>query len=539
MTTMKKTTKPSSSPLDTFEPSSYIQNFHPTQENKENYGEVYTPFSLINDMLDILPQEYFSNPDLKWLDPACGCGYFTMIVYHRLMEGLKTKIKNKKRRKKHILHTMLYMIELNPENVNGLRGFFGEDANILCVDFLEWSKDEKNHAIQYDIIIGNPPYNTQGLKKVPTNQIKSKKQDGRTIWGDFVKHSVSTLCENGKLLFIIPSLWMKPDKERMYDFILTHELHKIRCYNNTETKLLFRGQAQTPTCYFLLEKKDASTTYTPTPISISISTSTPTQEKIIQLYDPTIQEYTPYNLQLNEPIPLYGASILKKIMNITRQYGSLKQFTTKTNMPPKHIDFFDSESECLNENGEKSNSIFVNISTTHLTKENTPLLIKKYSTKPAPFYKTKKLILAHKMYGFPFFDREGEYGICNRDNYVIHFRDTQFIQFKQITQQEKEDIFYKVIQLFLSSKLALFIYEATRYRMKYLEKYAFEFIPNILHIPECKTFIQSHISYFSKETFTAEEKTIFMNMVYHSFGLNEEERSRIETLHSKEYIWFL
>ena len=68
------------------------------------------------------------------------------------------------------------------------------------------------------------------------------------------------------------------------------------------------------------------------------------------------------------------------------------------------------------------------------------------------------------MYGFPFYDKEGKYGISNRDNFVIlHKSDKDFIKLKQ----------------FLSTKFIISLFEATRYRMKYLEKYIFDILPDI------------------------------------------------------------
>ena len=40
--------------------------------NKELYGEVITPFSFINKILDIIPEQTFRNPLFKWLDPWAG-----------------------------------------------------------------------------------------------------------------------------------------------------------------------------------------------------------------------------------------------------------------------------------------------------------------------------------------------------------------------------------------------------------------------------------------------------------------------------------
>ena len=38
--------------------------------------EVFTPPELVNKMLDMLPKELFSDPDTKFLDPACKSGVF-------------------------------------------------------------------------------------------------------------------------------------------------------------------------------------------------------------------------------------------------------------------------------------------------------------------------------------------------------------------------------------------------------------------------------------------------------------------------------
>ena len=128
---------------------------------KGKFGEVFTPPSLINEMLNKLPKSVWSNKDLKWLDPANGVGNFPMVVFQRLNEGLKTVFSNKQRRKDHIIKNMLYMIELNPGNVAKSRRIFGNNANIVCANALKTKWLDKFKKIQgFDIIMGNPPYNT-------------------------------------------------------------------------------------------------------------------------------------------------------------------------------------------------------------------------------------------------------------------------------------------------------------------------------------------------------------------------------------------
>ena len=51
--------------------------------------EVFTPPEVANAMLDMLPQELFSDPDTKFLDPACKSGVFLREIAKRLLTGLE------------------------------------------------------------------------------------------------------------------------------------------------------------------------------------------------------------------------------------------------------------------------------------------------------------------------------------------------------------------------------------------------------------------------------------------------------------------
>lgn len=67
----------------------------PKDIEKKKFGEVFTPMFLVNEMLDNLPNEVWSNKNLKWFDPAAGMGNFPVAVYLRLMDGLKEVIEDK------------------------------------------------------------------------------------------------------------------------------------------------------------------------------------------------------------------------------------------------------------------------------------------------------------------------------------------------------------------------------------------------------------------------------------------------------------
>jgi hypothetical protein len=106
---------------------------------------------------------------------------------------------------------------------------------------------------------------------------------------------------------------------------------------------------------------------------------------------------------------------------------------------------------------------YSNIHSCHIKNQTTPELLLRYSNIQLPFASHPKLVLAHKMYGFPYVDFEGKYGISNRDNYVILNK----------THDEM-----RKLQQGLNNKIMLFVMTTTRYRMKYLEKYAFYYMPD-------------------------------------------------------------
>lgn len=82
----------------------------------KKYGEVFTPIELVDDMLNTLPGDVWTNPELKWLEPSNGTGNFSIRVLERLMEGLSEWEPDKYKRYNHIVNNMLYTCELLEDN---------------------------------------------------------------------------------------------------------------------------------------------------------------------------------------------------------------------------------------------------------------------------------------------------------------------------------------------------------------------------------------------------------------------------------------
>lgn len=428
-----------------------------SKEKKELYGEIHTPFTLINQMFSIIPDHHFENPHLKWLDPGAGSGNFSIFLYFKLFTHLNEKIPDIEERKTHIIENMIFMSEIQEDNIQQLKYLFGNSANIYTSDFIT-----QFFSLQFDFIIGNPPFNNNGIIKVPTNNQLKKKHDGNTIWPLFIKKSISLLTpETGKLCVIIPTIWLKPDKEKMYQYLTQYKIEYLNCLSNTEANKVFKGNAQTPCCYFLLTKQPTN--------------------NIITIFDKTANKYIDYHLKPDSPnncnpIPVFAQeaiSILSKFLTKPNQHIEV----IKTNMPPKSAILSSQKTETT-PYPNISSCVFENNTITGEKK--VPKLIINYSNKPLAFYNQPKLVLAHKMYGLPYLDEIGEYGISNRDNYVI-----------LSTLADKTTGIANLIKLqkFLSTRTAIFLFKSTTYRMKYLEKYVFELLPDITKIPDFPTDI--------------------------------------------------
>jgi len=178
----------------------FIEKYLPVREIEKNkFGEVMTPPELITEMLMQLPENIWSDPNLKWLDPANGIGNFPIYVYYGLMIGLEDEFPDEEERSNHIMKNMIYMIELNPKNVQASKKIFGKDANIYCGSFLPGDKGEepgwkKAFGIEkFDIIVGNPPY----------NEIATGRDGKKNIDEVFLLKSFENLKQNGFVIFIM------------------------------------------------------------------------------------------------------------------------------------------------------------------------------------------------------------------------------------------------------------------------------------------------------------------------------------------------
>jgi hypothetical protein len=282
-------------------------------EKKEN-GEVFTPMFLVNEMLDKLPEEIWTNKNLKWLDPATGMGNFPIAVYLRLMDGLKDIIKDVKKRKKHILENMLYMCELNKKNVLVCNQIFDINndykLNLYEGDTLEFKPFETFKVNKFDVILGNPPYNKGGIRTHTGKQLGDKNE---TIWTKFIEKAFLWLKLNGYLVFINPLSWLKKSHS-LHNKMLEKHIIWMKLWDNSQSKGIIN--ADIPLSIYVLQNK--------------INTNRNKTEIISILKRRNLITTSNEYLNKDYSIPLAYHSVFNKLINFIEKKNCKLEYSTKT-----------------------------------------------------------------------------------------------------------------------------------------------------------------------------------------------------------------
>jgi hypothetical protein len=230
----------------------YKKNSQIREKQKNELGEVFTPIGLIDELLDALPKSVWTNPDLRWLDPAAGLGQFSAVIYTRLLKSLEKKIPNLNSRKTHILKNMLFMVELNKKSVTDLKRIFGPSANIVEANFLDvkekWKK-ELGHE-RFDIVIGNPPFQSPKTSDYKGGAGKN------IIWDKFVVSILSSdvLNHGGHLAFITPAAWRRPESDLYQLMTRKNKLLFLHIYSKQDGVRLFGIQSRFD--LYVIQKKN-------------------------------------------------------------------------------------------------------------------------------------------------------------------------------------------------------------------------------------------------------------------------------------------
>lgn len=264
--------------------------------------EVFTPPKVVNQILDTLPQELWSDKNATFLDPATKSGVFLREIAKRLIKGLETEMPDLQERLNHIFTKQLYGIAITEltsllsrrslycsKYANGrysvATNFETPSGNIvfnktkhtwkngkceLCgASKQEYDRDASlethayefihkspkqifklyNSNMKFDVIIGNPPY-----------QLSVGNKSGNSSKASAIYH---LFVEKAKKLrprylsMIIPSRWMTRSTEGIPEEWFENMLkdNKVSVLHDfPEAKYCFPGvEIKGGVCYFLWE----------------------------------------------------------------------------------------------------------------------------------------------------------------------------------------------------------------------------------------------------------------------------------------------
>ena len=209
--------------------------------------EVFTPPEIVNQMLDMLPQDIFKDPNTKFLDPACKTGVFLREIAKKLLVGLEPIYPDLQERIDHIFHNQLYGIAITeltsllsrrslycskyPNGQYSITKFDDAEGNIrfkriehtwvsgkclycgasqitldrgldketYAYEFIHKTEMEELKNMNFDVIISNPPYQLNVAKL-------EEQQNAVAIYNDFVESAIK--LNPRYICMITPSRWM-------------------------------------------------------------------------------------------------------------------------------------------------------------------------------------------------------------------------------------------------------------------------------------------------------------------------------------------
>lgn len=227
----------------------YIQTHLPIRaDRKDRAGEVFTPPALIDQMLDRLPPSVWRDPAGVWLDPAAGAGFFMLRVFQRLMRGLAQWEPRPAPRARHILHKMLYLVELDRRNARLCRGWF---ANVQQADCLTVRLPLPPHSVSY--LVGNPPFQDDlGVSAATGKRIRGGK--GK-LYERIVQRCLDDwLAPGGWMCLLVPLNAFGGNHVAVYRSLVRERVHYLNVSPENERQFRAQGGIQQPVGFFVLER---------------------------------------------------------------------------------------------------------------------------------------------------------------------------------------------------------------------------------------------------------------------------------------------
>lgn len=426
--------------------------------NKDKYGEVLTPPSLVQQMLDDLKSNT-CDVDLslsqinKIFEPGAGKGVFFDVFVNQ---------------NNCFCNSFKYILnEINHEHLADLqdvRKNYQEHTEIIVQDCLDVSLEK------CDLVIGNLPFNCHTKKFVPS-LAKNHKDDKSvtqsksvTLWTKITHFCFEHILKPGGYFYaIIPCIWLKQDRSGIYNlFTRDNSIVFLKTFDCQTANNIFQYNCQTPICYVLVQKKKTN------------------NAKPFKLYDRASEKYVDFALSPGKCIPTHCArhfishSQYLKQREISSCYEHVLKIST---LHPKclagevvrfskgGLENYIDKPDYNNGKKEKEEKLYKIITGSLFDKKTKHLTLNGFvSCVPCLYHGKPKLILPHKRLAKFFKDYDGTYSCFGRDMYVFLCDNKQQI-----------DMLYD----FLNGNTIVnqMIETGFTIRMNFIEKYVFQYIP--------------------------------------------------------------
>ena len=235
--------------------SIYELFFHLSDMDDDDKGTYYTPLHLVDVLMDEVYSWEGEYSPITFLDPSCGSGIFLVEAYRRIVcrwmkSNNTSNISNKQLTQ--LLRDCIYGVDLNEEAIRVAsfslslamcdfldpRSIWDEltfpiliQHNLSVSDF--FAQDEVFNKRSYDIIIGNPPWQSQ-LTDLATKYLKTNNKivGDKQIAQAFSLKAVDLSKNSGVICLLMPSksfLFNRSTKSTAYrkDFFKSNTISVI------------------------------------------------------------------------------------------------------------------------------------------------------------------------------------------------------------------------------------------------------------------------------------------------------------------------
>ena len=190
----------------------------PTATEKKKNAEISTPYTLRQEMLDKVPEDFWKTPQ-KVLEPCCGKGGFVIDVYRRFKQaGLDDRT---------IIEECIYFADINPLNIYITELVLHPEkkykVNKYIGDTLKMEFD-----VKFDLVVGNPPY----------NDASGNKGSGHNIWTKFIDLAFTVLKKDRYLVYVHPAGWRQVGNKYL-TLLKSKQIEYLEIHNAKDGKKIF------------------------------------------------------------------------------------------------------------------------------------------------------------------------------------------------------------------------------------------------------------------------------------------------------------